>query len=357
MLETRNGISGLCYCGLIVGLGYSPCGKQFRQRATRHSFALVILGAVFSFPAIAQREQRSDEIVTSLSGGRVILHVAKDAIFFAAIDQPVEQGAPPPRVVDLDSQHIAILFGASEWRSLADPNPIRMDRSFQRVSSRGPRDSGAYNGEADPDLEMIGVAFLEKLRPLVSQLRRKIDFPADQPFFEMVVIGFGPQNYGPEAWTVEYRITQELLSTRENYWQTRILRPRFTQIYPPEKHQPKTLVETAFPADAQDPTLQTLLEGNDPRFAAFRSDANLSKALNLIIKGQAQKVEPKDAAELLRAAVPLLYPNQKFFLGKMEDQAGFNWILPPQEPVEKAKKDDKDRPAEAPSLRKRPNDN
>jgi hypothetical protein len=348
---------GVCYCGFIVGHGHLAGERQLPRGIARFSLVSLILGSLISSPALAQREQRSDEIVTSLSGGRVILHVAKDdVIFFAAIDQPVEQGAPPPRVVDLDSQHIAILFGASEWRSLADPNPIRMDRNFQRVSGADPRYGGSYNGEADPDLEMIGVAFLEKLRPLVAQLRRKIDFPTDQPFFEMVVIGFGPQHYGPEAWTVEYRITQELLSTRENYWQTRILRPRFTQIYPPEKHQPKALVEAAFPPDTQDPTLQTLLEGNDPRFAAFRSDVNLSKALNLIIKGQAQKVESKDAAELLRAAVPLLHPNQKFFIGRMEEQAGFNWILPPQEPVEKAEKekDEKNRPPEAPSLRKRP---
>lgn len=346
----------MCYCGFIVGHGHFAGEHALGRKGAGFGLALLILASCFGPFAEAQVPRGSDEIVTSLSGGRVILHVAKDVIFFAAIDQPVEPGAPPPRVVDLDGQHVAVLFGASEWRSLADPKPIRMDRNFQRVSGRDPRYAATYNGEADPDLEMIGVAFLEKLRPLVSQLRRKIDFPADQPFFEMVVIGFGPQNYGPEAWTVEYRITQELLSTRENYWQTRILRPRFTQIYPPEKHQPKTLVEAAFPADAQDPTLQTLLEGNDPRFAAFRSDANLSKALILITKGQAQKVEPKDAAELLRAAVPLLYPKQRYFLGKMEDQAGFSWILPPEEPVEKAEKEreDKNRPPEAPSLRKRP---
>ncbi len=155
---------------------------------------------------------------------------------------------------------------------------------------------------------------------------------------------------------MEYRITQQLLTSQENFWQTRILRPRFTQIYPPEKHAPKTLVETVFPSDAQGPTLQTLLEGNDPRFSGFRSDVKLSKALDLIIKGQAQKVDPSDAAELLRAEVPLLYPKQNFFLGKMEDQRGFAWILPPEEPVEKADKDDKNRPPEAPSLRKRPND-
>ena len=316
-----------------------------------------LLACVCQTALLGQRADSGAEIVTSLTGGKVILHFAKDdTILFAAVDQPVEQGAPPPRLVDLDSHHVAILFGASEWRSLADPKPIRLDRGFHRVSA-GTASLGDYNGEADPDLEMMGVAFLERLRPLAAQLQRKIDFPTDKPFFEMVVIGYGPRDYGPEAWTVEYRITQEMLSTRDNFWQTRILRPRFTQIYPPEKHAPKTLVEAAFPADPQEPTLQTLLEGNDPRFSSFRSDAGLGKAINLILKGQAQKVEPKDAAEFLRAAIPLLYPQKRFFLGKMEAQRGFDWILPPEEPVEKAKQTepDKNAPPEAPSLRKRPN--
>lgn len=284
----------------------------------------------------------------------MILHFAKEAILFVAVDQPVEQGAPPPRVVDLDGQHIAILFGASEWRSLADPEPMRLDRNIQRVSGPDPH-AGGYEDVADPDLEILGTEFLEKLRPMVSQLRRKIDFPPDQPFFELVVIGYGPKNYGPEAWTVEFRITQQLLTTRDNFWQTRVLRPRFTQIYPPEKHAPKTLVETNFPASLEGPTVQTLLEGNDPRFSGFRSDPKMAKALDLIIKGQAQKVEPSEASEFLRAAIPLLYPKQAFFIGKMEELRGFDWILPPQEPIEKrVDKDDKNRPPEAPSLRKRP---
>ena len=330
--------------------------KSSENHALRILSICTLLGCVCPFSLLAQKVDSGTEIVTSLTGGKVILHFAKDdTILFAAIDQPVEQGAPPPRLVDLDGRHVAILFGASEWRSLADPKPIRLDRGFHRVSA-GTASRGDYNGEADPDLEMMGVAFLERLRPLAAQLQRKVDYPTDTPFFEMVVIGYGPRDYGPEAWTVEYRITQEMLSTREDFWQTRILRPKFTQIYPPEKHAPKTLVETGFPADTHDPTLQTLLEGNDPRFSSFRSDSNLGKALNLILKGQAQKVEAKDAAEFLRDAIPLLYPRQHFFLGKMEEQHGFDWILPPEEPVEKAKQTepDKNAPPEAPSLRKKP---
>lgn len=346
--------SGLCYCAGIVSLDRSRIlGGAARWRAGL-LFGLFV-GFCAGSSAVAQSQGQDDEIVTSLTGGKVILHVAKDAILFAAVSEPLEQGAPPPRLVDLDGMHVGILFGASEWRSLADPKPIRMDRDIQRISGRDPH--ADFGGEADPDLETMGTEFLEKLRPLVSKLRRKIDFPGDQPFFEIVVIGYGPKNYGPEAWTVEYRISQQLLTTRDNFWQTRILRPRFTQIYPPEKHAPKTLVEAAFPASSDEPTLQTLLEGNDPRFAGFRSDPKMAKALDLIIKGQAQKVEPADASEFLRAAIPLLYPKRDFFLGKMEEQRGFDWILPPQEPIEKVeKKDDKNRPADAPSLRKRPTD-
>ena len=317
--------------------------------------AVPLLFVFVPYSAFAQIQEQDDEIVTSLTGGRVILHVAKDdAIFFAAIDQPVEQGAAPPRLVDIDGQHIGILFGASEWRAPADPKPIRMDRNIERIASRDKRYEGTYGGEADPDLEIMGTAFLEKLRPLAAQLRKKLDFPADQPIFEMVVIGYGPKGYGPEVWTVEYRITQELLTTRDNYWQTRVLRPRFTQIYPPEKHAPRVIVEASYPADDK-PTLQTLLEGNDPRFSVFRNDPKMAKALDLITKGQAQKVDVAQAEQFLRAAVPVLYPKQNFFMGKMDGQRGFDWIVPPEEPVEKVeKKNDKNQPPEAPTLRKKP---
>ncbi len=315
----------------------------------------------FSFlvpSAFAQIQQQYDEIVTSLTGGRVILHVAKDdTIFFAAIDQPVEQGAAPPRLVDIDGQHVGILFGALEWRVPADPKPIRMDRNIQRFAGRNKAYEGTYNGEADPDLEIMGTAFLEKLRPLAAQLRKKLDFPSDQPIFEMVVIGYGPKGYGPEVWTVEYRITQELLTTRDNFWETRVLRPRFTQIYPPEKHAPRVIIEASYPADEKTPTLQTLLEGNDPRFSTFRNDQKMAKALDLIVRGQAQKVEVVQAEEFLRAAVPLLYPKQNFFMGRMGEQRGFDWIVAPDEPVEKVEKNeknDKDQAPEAPSLRKKP---
>ena len=166
--------------------------------------------------ALAQ-EPHEDEIVANLAGGRAIVQVAKDAIIFAAINQPVERNSIPPRVMDLDATHIGILFGASEWRIPADPKPIRLDRNFQRVS-RGDAHYQASPSEGETDLETIGIAFLEKLRPLIAQLHHKIDFSPDDPIFQMVMIGYAPNEYGPEVWVVEYRMEQEQVATRGDYW-------------------------------------------------------------------------------------------------------------------------------------------
>jgi len=321
-------------------------------------FTLLLALACLDAKAGAQTQATEDEIVANLAGGRVIVHVARDGnIIFAAIDHPVEAGGVPPRVVELDSTHVAVLMGASEWRLPADPNPVRLDRNFQRITARDPKYQYS-EGEAEPDLETIGVAFLEKLRPLVAQLHHKIDLPLDEPLMEMVLIGYAPNNYGPEVWTVEYRVQQEQVATRGEYWQTRILRPRFTQLYPPEKHAPRMIVEARYPADLRDPPLMALIQGNDPAIARLRSsDPRFAKVLEAVDKGQAQKAVPADAADFLRAALPLIAENQSFILAKMEEQHGFDWIVPPEEPIERAKKgeEDKNRPPEAPTLRRKPN--
>src|SRR5229473_5127319 len=206
--------------------------KELAQKIFLPVFAAALLLSGAS--ASAQDRQREDEIVANLAGGRVIVHVARESIIFAAIDQPIEANSIPPRVMDLDSGHIGVLFGASEWQLPADPKSVRLDKSFPRVGGRDPRYE-TNPDEVEPDLETIGVAFLERLRPLVAQLHHRIDFKPEEPLFEIVVIGYAPNNYGAEVWTVEYRIQQEEVATRGDYWQTRILRPRFTQLYPPEK--------------------------------------------------------------------------------------------------------------------------
>src|SRR5580658_10102518 len=306
----------------------------------------------------AQDREHGDDIVANLARGRVIVHVARDKIIFAAIDQPVEAHSVPPRVLSIDARHIGVLLGASEWRLPADPKPVRLDKDFPHVTASNPH--YAFNpDEAEPDLETMGVAFLERLRPLVAQLHHKIEFKPDEALFEVVIIGFAPHDYGPEVWTVEYRVQQEEIATRGDYWQTRLLRPRFEQFYPPEKKAAKTLVEIRYPdiaqaAQAQEPTLQQLIEGSDPEIANLsHGEPKFTKVMENIDHGQANKAVPEDATDFLRAVLPLISGKSTFILGTMTE-GGFDWVVPPEEPIEKAKVD-KNQPPDAPTLHHRPN--
>jgi hypothetical protein len=318
------------------------------------ALALTIAAAI-GHASDPQVQETEGEIVANLAGGRVIVHVAKDdLILFATIDHPVEAGSPPPRILSLDTTHIGILLGASEWRETADPKPIRLDRDYRAV---GQRDSHyADPSGAEPDLETVGVTFLERLRPLTSQLHHKIEIKKDDPLFEIVIVGFGANHYGPEVWTVEYRIEQVEIGTREGYLQTRILRPRFEQLYPPEKKAPRFVVETRYPDSFTGPTVMELIQGGDSRVGKLRSsDPKIEKAVDLISRGQAQKADDVASTDFLRALLPLISDKASFALGKMQEQGGFDWIVPPEEPIEKTKGgEDKDRPPEAPSLHKRP---
>ena len=327
---------------------------QSRRWIVAVSVYLLLLACLAAFQnSPAQDREGGNEIVANLAGGRVIVHVARDKIVFAAIDQPVEPSSIPPRVLSIDSRHIGVLLGASEWRSPADPKPVRLDRDFPQLQGKNPH-YAADPEEVAPDLDVIGVAFLERLRPLVAQLHHKIEFKPDEALFEVVIIGFAPEDYGPEVWTVEYRIQQEEIATRGDFWQTRLLRPRYTQLYPPEKKAPKTLVEIRYPESLEGPTLQQLIQGNDPDLDNLsRGEPKFSKVMESIDRGQANKAVPEDATDFLRAALPLISEKAKFILGTMTER-GFDWVVPPDEPVEKAK-EDKNRPPEAPTLHRKPN--
>src|SRR5271155_2749953 len=325
---------------------------QRRNRKLRLCL-LSLICAAFVPAAIAQDRERAGEIVANLAGGRVIVHVAHDAIIFAAIDQPIETNSIPPRAMNIDSTHIGILLGASEWRIPADPKPVRLDKDFPHVSVKNPN-YAVDTDQVEPDLETIGVAFLERLRPLVSQLRHKIEFKPDEALFEVVVIGYAPADYGPEVWTIEYRIQQEEIATRGDFWQTRLLRPRFTQLYPPDKHAPKTLVEIRYPDTVPGPTLQQLIQGNDQDIEKLsRGEPQFLKVWESIDRGQANKAAPEAATDFLRAVLPLIAEKARFILGTMTE-GGFDWVVPPDEPVEKAKQD-KNKPPDAPTLHRKPN--
>ncbi len=284
----------------------------------------------------------------------MIVHVSRELISFAVIDHPVEINSHTPRVMSLDGTHVGVLFGAAEWEVASDPKPVRLDHNFERVSKQDPR-YRSISDEAEPDLESIGVGFLERLRPLVSQLHNKLNVSPDEAIFELIIIGYA-QDYGPEVWQVDYHIEQEDVATRgTGYWQTRIMRPRFTQLYPPEgKKSPRRLIETRYPADLEGPDLNAWIVRDEPHIAKLRAaDPRFAKVLTNIENGQAQKAVDADATDLLRAMVPLIGSDAHFVLGKISEQQGFDWVVPPIEPIEKAVPD-KDQPPEAPTLRHKP---
>jgi hypothetical protein len=55
----------------------------------------------------------------------------------------------------------------------------------------------------------------------------------------------------------------------------------------------------------------------------------------------------------MRAVLPLIAGNATFVLGTMDERHGFEWMVPPEEPVEKVQ-EDKNRPPDAPTLRRTP---
>lgn len=322
------------------------------MRAFPACAAVLLLAALFAaLPAPAQE----DEIVANLAGGRAIILVANDAIILSAIDHPLESKSVPPRVASIDSRHVAIFFGASEWQVPAQPRPIRLDRDIPHITPADPR--YVRSGDVEQDLEQIGIAFLEKLRPLVSQLHHPIDLKPNEPLFQLLLVGYAPQYYGPEVWLIEYQVEQSSVGAKGDFLQTHLLRPRFTQLYPPEKHQPKTLIEVRMPADLPDIPLLGLIQQNAPAIARLRSsDQHMNKVIELIQRGEAQKADPGAAADFLRAALPIVAGDAHFFLASMGETAGFQWIVPPEEPREKEKTaQDKNRPADAPTLMRKPN--
>ena len=338
----------------------AACRRAMRERLTiamalRAVAWVFVAGAVLASP-IKSRAQQSleNEVVANLAGGRVVVDVSREVISFAVIDHPLEVNSHPPRVLSLDGTHVGVLFGAAEWQVSADPRPVRLDHNFERISKQDPR-YHSYPDDTEPDLESIGVGFLERLRPLVSQLHNKLNFSPEEPIFEVIIIGYA-KDYGPEVWQVDYRIEQEEVGARgKDYWQTHILRPRFNQLYPPEgKKSPRRLVETRYPEDLDGADLNALIVRDDPRIGHLRAaDPRFAKILAQIEKGETQKAADADSTDLLRAMVPFIAGNARFALGTIGEQEGFLWVVPPDEPIEAAVPD-KNQPPDAPTLRRKP---
>jgi hypothetical protein len=191
------------------------------------------------------------------------------------------------------------------------------------------------------------MAFLERLRPVTGELHHDLGLKPDEPVIQLVIAGY-QKGYGPEAWVLTYRLQQRQL--RDDYWDTLALRPSYLQLYPPEKHDPRTLVEFRYPPETKGPTLQQLLEENDQRLVSVRhSDPKAGEAAQEILDGASQKSNSEGATAFLRGAMAATAaPGSNLTLAILHEGDRFEWIIPPEEVP--AKPDEK-RDSSAPTLR------
>lgn len=289
-------------------------------------------------------------MVATLATGSVTVWVARDGILIAAAGAPAEVGALPPLLIPLTSHRTAVLLGAVEWADPAGGDPLRLDKELLRLyvhvrePGRIPADESASS-----DLETLGMLLLEPLREAAARIFDRIDLRRDEPLLELVLAGY-VEGYGPEVWTLRYRVVQDPL--RGDYYRTRVLRPAYTQHYPPERGQPRRLIDVRYPPDEAAPALGELFARGDPRLAPLRN-----VAVEQALAGNAHRVRASDAGSVLRAALAALADAETpQALALITEERGFSWLVAPPETVERVEtgRDDRDREPGAPTLRRPP---
>jgi hypothetical protein len=315
----------------------------------------------FPTPSAAAQESGDQEVAVNLAEGRVVMCAANSAILMAVTDEHSEAGSQPPDIAILSAERMGVMLGAVEW-VLPDSKdkPVRLDREFTRIVAAALNHGGQKDeGFRPSDIESMGVAVLERLRALAEQLHHKINLGEDEPLIRIVFAGY-VQNYGPEAWVIDYRVRQDVLGN--GIYRTRVLRPSYDQLYPPEKGKPKTFMEVRYPPENRasgDPELLDLLQQNDSRLAKINGANEIqAKSVTLAAQGQSQKSDAASIANFLKAALPATAPPEtKLILAKVEYDGGFHWIVePPKAPApppgEKPKEQAPEEP-ERPTLRRK----
>jgi len=311
----------------------------------------------FHPPSVFAQEGAAQELAVNLAEGRVIVCAAKDGIILATVDAHKEAGSRPPAVASLGPLRAGVILGAVEWvkPESMDP-PVRLDAEFPRLAAAAVASTGAEKSSATAsDIESIGVSVLERVRVLAGQLHNKINLGEDEPLVRIVLADYVP-GYGPEAWTLDYFVRQDQVAS--SYWRTRVLRPSYTQLYPPEKGQPHTLVEVRYPSADRakdEPELRDLLQQNDPRLTTIRAaNAGVAKSVTLVSEGQSQKSDAANDINFLRAALPAVVPPEtEITMADVDFDKGFQWVMHPRGPAVAPPANDKPQEPGAPTLRRK----
>jgi hypothetical protein len=314
-------------------------GKNYLALPLKVFFVFISVYPWFH-PAAAFAQEASDqEVAVNLAEGSVIVLAAKDGIILATIDTHNELDSKPPAIAILSAERMGVMLGAVEWlRPDSGDKPIRLDKEFHALAAAALNTAGQPRdpeGSAS-DIESIGIAVLERLRQVAGLLHHKINVAEDEPVLRIVLAG-NQRDYGPEAWTIDYFIRQDALGN--GFWRTRVQRPSYYQLYPPEKGKPHTLAEVRYPPEnrAKDaPELLDLLQQNDPRLATIRaSNANVTKSVNFVVDGQSQKSAAASDVDFLKAALTTVAPQgARLSMGVVDFERGFQWaVQPPEAPT------------------------
>ncbi len=292
----------------------------------------------FLSPSTLAQESSDQEVAVNLAEGRIVICAAKDGIILAAMEAHGEAGSVQPAITILSEERMGVMLGAVEWvQPDSKDKPVRLDDEFRGLIAAALNTAGQKDtGFRASDIESIGIAVLERLRVLAGLLHHKINLGEDEPLIRIVLAGY-VRDYGPEAWTIDYHIRQDALGN--DLWRTRVLRPSYNQLYPPEKGQPKTFMEVRYPPQNRatgEPELLDLLQQNDPRLTKIRTANEIeAKSVTLAVEGQSQKSDVSSLVNFLKAAIPAVTPPEtKLTMARVDYDGGFHWILaPPKAPA------------------------
>ncbi|HXT74199.1 MAG TPA: hypothetical protein VN785_10140 [Candidatus Angelobacter sp.] len=324
--------------------------------------ALAVAALVFSGHSFAQNpdQESAEEIVANLCAGRIVIGVAKDGIVVATAENPIEPETRPPMVVPLSDERVAILLGAADWWLPSEHRELaRIDNELPQLPPpsglrRAPT-LGGTSGEADAeasDIEQLAGRLHQRLTAIANHIHGNLNFAPNESLLVMVLVDY-VQNYGAEVWVVQYPIEQE--PEQGDFWQTTVLQPQYTQLWPPEKGQPRGLVEISYPPESAGANLSALVASGDPRItAALSASPGLRETSNSVLNGDIEKLSAVSVAAFLRESLrAVAHPGARMIEAEINKEQGIGWFIPPPEEAPRPGSEQA-RPSGAPSLRHPP---
>jgi hypothetical protein len=320
--------------------------------------AALMAGTGVSAPARQSQDDEKpvEEIVANLASGRAIVGVFKDGMVIGTIENKVESSSLPPPIVPMTSARAGVLLGAAEWVSpSAHQMIVNLAQDLPHVRGNAPLSvqqphlAQTIDTHTATDVEQTGLGLMNRLGEGASLLHEQLDIPHEEPITELILAGF-VQSYGPEVWLLTYTIEQE--PERGDYWTTRVHRPRYVQYWPPEKNEPRTLIEFDYPDQPKITALRDLILAHDPRLDRIRSSSpEMASAADSILRGDTNKLPVASGEAYLRAAMDAIADGNHERLAVIRFDAGFEWVIAPPPEKQTLKSD---RPAGAPTLERPP---